>query len=66
MAGKHFINQFKNTRRLACLLGRRPPGGQANRQARMHFGKTQKTPRLEAKRTSQGRRGRKLQAGKRG
>ena len=27
MPGKNFVNQFKNTRRLACLQNRRPLGG---------------------------------------
>jgi hypothetical protein len=27
MSGKNFVNQFKNTRRLAGLQGRRPLGG---------------------------------------
>jgi len=38
MGAKNFVNQFKNTRRLAGLQGRRPPGG----QAMAHFGKTVK------------------------
>jgi hypothetical protein len=33
MAGKHFVNQFKNTRRQAGLQGRRPLGGQARLQS---------------------------------
>jgi hypothetical protein len=28
MSGKNFVNQFKNTRRLAGLQNRRPLGGQ--------------------------------------
>ncbi len=34
MAKKPFVNQFKNTRRQAGLLGRRPPGGKIPLQFR--------------------------------
>jgi hypothetical protein len=39
MSAKNFVNQFKNTRRLAGLQGRRPPVGA---QARPGFGKNAK------------------------
>jgi hypothetical protein len=33
MGAKNFVNQFKNTRRLSGLQGRRPLGGQAGLQS---------------------------------
>jgi len=38
MGAKNFVNQFKNTRRLAGLKGRRPLGG----QVRIDIGKSAK------------------------
>ncbi|MFH2108536.1 MAG: hypothetical protein ABII93_07695 [Chrysiogenia bacterium] len=39
MGAKNFVNQFKNTRRLAGLQGRRPLGG----QARVQMSKSEKS-----------------------
>lgn len=38
MSGKNFVNQFKNTRRLAGLQNRRPLGGLAGLQNRRPAG----------------------------
>jgi len=39
-SGMNFVNQFKNTRRMAGRLGRRPAGA----QARPRFGKNANDP----------------------
>jgi len=52
MSGKNFVNQFKNTRRLAGLQNRRPLGGQAGQP----FGKKVKNSDLSKKKPDRNRR----------